>query len=106
MIKANVGKRIVKERGEVWKKYIKSATNEFKGIDGRIIPAQPEKLIAVVISTGKVDKVMGCETIALNEYVVDKHIFDKLIFKSPVEATIEVGGTNGDKVLSLEIVKE
>lgn len=97
---ANNVKRMIREDGIVLERILKPATNEFKGSDGRIVPAQPERYILKCVSGEEFKKVDGYMQSTVLEYKVEKAIYDKVVFGSPVVVKYEVSnyGAKADSV--------
>lgn len=97
---ANNVKRMIKEEGIVLERILKPATNEFKGSDGRVVPAQPERYILKCVSGEEFNKVDGYMQSTVLEYKVEKAIYDKVVFGSTVVVKYEVSnyGAKADSV--------
>lgn len=99
---ANNVKRMIKEEGIVLERILKPATNEFKGSDGRVVPAQPERYILKCVSGEEFNKDDGYMQSTVLEYKVEKTIFDKVVFASPVVVKYEVSSF-GAKANSVQL---
>lgn len=89
MANANNVKRIIVENGIILSKILKKATNEFKGQDGNIVPAQPERYVLKVASSFKIDQETGFEDVTILDYKVDESLFNTMKFMDKVEVTYE-----------------
>ena len=99
---ANNIKRMIKEDGIVLEKIFKSATNEFKAQDGRIIEAQPDRYMLKCVSGEDFSKDTGFLNSTVLDYKVDKQVYDKLSAYSPVVVRYEVSNF-GAKAVSVEL---
>lgn len=99
---ANNIKRVICEEGVVLEKIHKDATEEFKGQDGRVVPAQPDRYSLKVISGESFKKETGFSNSTVLEYKVDKALFDKVLAYTPVVVKYELS-TYGTKPVSLTI---
>lgn len=99
---ANNVKRMIKEEGIVLERILKPATNEFKGSDGRVVPAQPERHILKCVSGEEFNKNDGYMQSTVLEYKVEKTIFDKVVFATPVVVKYEVSSF-GAKANSVQL---
>lgn len=95
-------KRMIKEEGIVLEKIFKEATDEFKGSDGRVVPAQPDRFILKVVSGEEFSQEKGFLQSTVLEYKGDKHTFDKVKAYSPVIVKYEISN-NGAKPVSVEL---
>lgn len=99
---ANNVKRMIKEDGIVLEKIFKEKTDEFKGSDGRVVPAQPDRYILKVVSGEDFSKEKGFLQSTVLEYKVDKAVYDKVVAYSPVVVRYEVSNY-GAKAMSVEL---
>ncbi len=97
---AGMVKRMITEEGVVLEKIFKEATNEFKGQDGNIVPAQPDRYILKCVSTGEFDKNIGFKQATVLDYKVDKSTYDSSTVYSPVVVRYELSnyGSKADSV--------
>lgn len=100
-------KRMIKEDGVVLEKIFKGATNEFKGTDGRIVPAQPDRYMLRCVSGEDFNKADGFVQSTVLDYKTDKATFDKVNAYSPVCVKYEVSnfGAKADSVFLKENIK-
>lgn len=82
-------KRVICEDGIVLSKVLKKATEEFKGQDGRVVPAQPERYVAKIASSYKIEDGTGLEEVTILDYKVSEELFKKLKFLQRVEVSYE-----------------
>ncbi len=94
-------KRMIKEDGVVLEKIFKGATSEFKGSDGRVVPAQPDRYFLKVVSGEDFDSNLGFVQSTVLEYKTEKEVFDKVVVYSPVICRYEVSNY-GAKPMSVE----
>ncbi len=99
---ANNIKRMIKEEGVVLEKIFKEATNEFKGSDGRVVPAQPDRYILKCVSGEDYDKNLGFKQSTVLEYKTDRVVYDKVSCYTPVVVRYEVSNY-GARAMSIEL---
>ncbi len=83
-------KRIIKEDGIVLEKIFKGATTEFRGQDGRIVSAQPDRYILRCVSGENFSKQNGYTNSTVQDYKVEKSVFDKCFALAEVVVQYEV----------------
>ena len=94
--------RAITEKGEVLEKVFKEATGEFKGSDGRVIAAQPDRYILRVVSGESVTKENGWKSALVQDYKVDKSTFEKAGLHTAVVVTYDFS-SYGPKPISCEL---
>lgn len=101
---ANNVRRMIMEDGIVLEKIFKGATDEFKGSDGRLVPAQPDRYILKCVSGETYSKEIGFAQSTVLEYKVDKTTFDRVSAYTPVTVRYEVSnyGAKADSVILKE----
>lgn len=93
-------KRMIKEEGIVLEKIFKGAIEQFKSSDGSVVPAQPDRYILKVVSGEDFSKENGYSQSTVLEYKVEKKVFDRVVYGTPVVVRYEVSnyGAKPDSV--------
>ena len=96
--------RPIMENGKVLNKEFKAAMDSFKGSDGSVVPAQPDRYVVKVISSYKFTKEEGYERPTILDYKVDKETFDRLTYGTDVQVVYEMSTAGSNKPVSLSII--
>lgn len=99
-------KKLIKEEGFVLSREIKEATEEFKGQDGRVVPAQPKRFMVTVVTSSFVDKNDGMAYMTFHKpAVVEEKIYEKLTYRTPVVVIYEyIPGQNGGAFTKIQSI--
>lgn len=99
---ANNVKRLIKEEGIVLEKIFKAATDEFKGRDGNLVKAQPDRWALKVCSSSSYDKNLGFVDSTILDYPVSEDIYNKVAAYNKVFVLFELSNY-GPKPQSIEL---
>ena len=87
---ANNVKRIIREEGIVLEKIFKKATNEFKGQDGRVVDAKPDRYVVKVASSQLCDQELGLTECSVLDYEIELSLYNKIKYMNAVNVAYEL----------------
>ena len=96
-------KKLINETGIVLKKEFKKASDEFE-YNGRTVPAQPDRWVVTVASSGNIDTTTGLDDLTILTYKVTEEEFKILKFLQKVKVSYEFSNSGNNKAVKLEII--